>query len=851
MAHDGSVIIDIDGDDSKFKSKLASLGKTAIKGATVAVTAASGALAGLGAYAIKVGSAFETAMSDVSATMQISESDIENCTGAYKVLHDAAIEAGATTKYSATEAAEALNYLALAGYDAQTAASVLPSVLNLAAASGMDLAAASDMATDAMAALGIEASNENLTAFGDQMAMTAAKANTSVGQLGEAILTVGATANNLAGGTTELNAALGVLANRGTKGSEAGTALRNIILSLMAPTDQAAEAMKSLGLSVTDAEGNMRPLNDIMNDMSAGLSEMTSAESAQWLNTVFNKTDLADVQNLMAGCGEEFNNLVDNIEKSGGAMQDMADTKANNLKGAIDSLKSRAETLGIAFYESVDNPIKDVVNSAADALGSLTEAFNEGGLEGMFLKLGSLATDAAQALIANAPAIASAAGRIISSFGSGLAAALPELTACAVSMINSLADGIRQNLPQMIPAAMEALVSFSGGLRKNVGQIVDAGLNLITVLAESLIANLPVFIETVPEIITNIAGIINDNAPKLLETGLEIIGALAQGLIQAIPTLVANIPQIIQAIVAVFSAFNWIQLGQLIVNGVKAGATALGGALKSIGQNAINAFKSINWANAGTAACNFIHNAITGAAGLIGNALRAVGTKGLSAFRSINWASVGQAAINFIKSAISGAAGLVVSALRSVGTRGMQAFTSIDWAYVGKNIISGIVRGISGAASALFNTLRNLASNALNAAKNALGIKSPSKKFREEVGRWIPEGIAKGVDDNADAVQESIKEAVDPGVITRDVQDNIAAINQKLAAAVNSEMLRVSATISGGQTGGTAPSPTGDRKTVIIDYHPEQKFDEPTSLRSMDEHNRRSARGLEKVIANA
>lgn len=812
----GSVIIKITGDDDEFKKKVDGLGDAAESGlgklknaAKKAAIVAGGALLAIGGYAIKVGSDFEYAMSDVSATMQISQEDIENCTGAYKLLHNAAIEAGATTKYSATEAAEALNYLALAGYDAQTAASVLPSVLNLAAASGMDLAAASDMATDAMAALGIEATNENLTAFGDQMAMTAAKANTSVSQLGEAILTVGATANNLAGGTTELNAALGVLANRGTKGSEAGTALRNVILSLMAPTDKAAEAMESLGLSVTDAEGNMRPLNDIMNDMSAGLSEMTSAESAQWLSTVFNKTDLADVQNLMAGCGEEFDKLAENIKDSGGAMQDMADTKANNLQGAIDSLKSRAETLGIAFYESVDNPIKDVVNSAADALGSLTEAFNDGGLEGMLLKLGGLATDAAQALIANAPAIASAAGRIISSFGSGLAAALPELTACAVSMINSLADGIRQNLPQMIPAAMEALVSFSSGLRQNVGQIVGAGLNLITALAESLIANLPVFIETVPEIITNIAGIINDNAPKLLATGLEIIGTLAQGLIQAIPTLIANIPQIIQAIVAVFSAFNWIQLGQLIVNGVKAGAAALGSALKNLGQNAINAFKSINWANAGTAACNFIHNAIAGAAGLIGRALRTVGTNGLNAFRSINWASVGRAAINFIKSAISGAAGLVVSALRSVGTRGMQAFTSIDWAYVGKNIISGIVRGISGAASALFNTLRNLASNALNAAKNALGIKSPSKKFRDEVGRWIPEGVAAGVTKYA----ETMEDAVEKSTSRLTKAANVSTLQDKLKAAVENQSVDMTAKLNGGSS--PVPVPGGPRNTVI------------------------------------
>ena len=152
--------------------------------------------------------------------------------------------AGESTQYSASEAAEALNYLALAGYDAATASEVLPSVLNLAAAGGMDLAYASDLATDAMSALGIAASNENLTNFGDKLAVTAQKSNTSVSQLGEAILTVGATAKDLAGGTTELNTALGILADSGIKGSEGGTHLRNVLLALQTPTEAAASALE-------------------------------------------------------------------------------------------------------------------------------------------------------------------------------------------------------------------------------------------------------------------------------------------------------------------------------------------------------------------------------------------------------------------------------------------------------------------------------------------------------------------------------------------------------------------------------------------------------------------------------
>lgn len=247
MAYDGELKFNTAIDKTGFKLGIGSLGSIASTGmaaVTTAVTAASSAVTALGGYAVSVGKDFESSMSQVIATMGISKDTIVDGVNSYELLKEAAASAGESTVFSASEAADALNYLALAGYDAEKSAEALPSVLNLAAAGGMDLAYASDLATDAMAALGIEATSDNLTRFGDELAKTASTANASVSQLGEAILTVGGTAKSLAGGTTELNAALGVLANRGIKGSEGGTALRNIILALTAPTDKAAAAME-------------------------------------------------------------------------------------------------------------------------------------------------------------------------------------------------------------------------------------------------------------------------------------------------------------------------------------------------------------------------------------------------------------------------------------------------------------------------------------------------------------------------------------------------------------------------------------------------------------------------------
>lgn len=320
---------------------------------------ATTAIAGIGVASIKTAADFESSMSQVAATMGMTSQEIENGSKDYEKLEKAARDMGSATQYSASEAAEALNYLALAGYDVDRSVETLPIVLNLAAAGGIDLASASDMVTDAMSALGDTAGTaEN---FVDKMAKTSQKSNTSIAQLGEAILTVGGTAKTLAGGTTELNTALGILADNGIKGAEGGTALRNMILSLSAPTDTVAEKMEELGLKVFDANGNMRPMNDIFNDLNATLSTMSQGEQTQVLNEIFNKTDLKSVNALLANSGDRFNELSGYLGDCDGAAATMADTMNNNLNGQITQLKSAVSEAAISIGQTLMPMIKDVV----------------------------------------------------------------------------------------------------------------------------------------------------------------------------------------------------------------------------------------------------------------------------------------------------------------------------------------------------------------------------------------------------------------------------------------------------------------------------------------------------------
>lgn len=745
MAADGSVVIEIIGDDKEFKSTLGSLGTvagSALKGAATAVAAATTAVGGLAAASVKVGSNFESSMSQVAATMGLTTADIANGSEEFELLSQAAKDAGATTAFSASQASEALNYLALAGYDAQTAADALPAVLNLAAAGSMDLAYASDLATDAMAALGIEASNENLTQFGDEMAKTASKANTSVAQLGEAILTVGGTAKSLAGGTTELNAALGVLANRGIKGAEGGTALRNVILALSAPTDKAAASMKSLGLEVYDASGNMRPLNEIFKDLNASMENMSEGEKTQVLNEIFNKVDLKSAQALLAGCGDEFDNLADAIANSGGAMQDMADTQLDNLKGDLTILQSGLEGLGIAAYEGMQGPLREAVQLATSMVGDISAAFNEGGLTAAVGAVGDalanmvtyvaglapqmidagvgLLTSLISGIQQNLPALASGAVEIVTSLVNGIATMLPQLATTAVQLVTALANGIAAALPDLIPTAIQAVVTLVQGLIENIPALIEAAAALIQGLTDGVIAAIPILVAAIPTIITSLVTVLLENIPVIIQAGIDLLTALVGALPEIIAAIVAVLPQIIDGITT--ALLNNIPL--LIEAGIQL-LTALITNLPQIIATIVTAVPEI---------------------------------------------------VSAIVSAFADLAGSIVD--------------------IGANIVSGIWDGICSMATWIKDKVTGFFSGIVDGVKDFLGIHSPSKVFAG-IGTNTVEGYADGVDDGASANEKRVLNTV--GGLSDSMADALgngggdagAALMNKLTTSATASLAKV------------------------------------------------------------
>lgn len=506
------------------------------------VKTATSKLTGLAQASVGVGMSFDASMSQVAATMGTSVDQIQNLT-------DTAKEMGRTTAFTATQAADALNYLALAGYNANKAAEVLPSVLNLAAAGGMDLAYASDLVTDAMASLNIEASKQNVDEFGNKLAMAASKANANVAQLGEAILTVGGTAANLQGGTTELTTALGLLANVGIKGAEGGTHLRNIILSLQSPTDDAAKLMQQLGLNVYDAQGNMRGLNDILGDLNSAMDGMTQGGKDSIINQLFNKTDLAAVNGLLAAQGGQWDALAGQIDNAGDAMGQMADTQLDNLQGAVTIMQSALEGLQLAIYDKMEPALKVLAQGATETISTLTTILSQDGPAAMLDAAVTIMSSLVNGITQKIPMVMSAATGIIIKLTQYLGNHADDLFDAGIKILENLIVGIQNNLPALITAAAVLLAKFAAALISHLPDLLKCGAAFLTTLVDGILLGIANLGEAAIACVAKIVGVWDGSYTEWGNIGTNIVLGIKNGILGAWDGLVSGVKSKVQSMV--------------------------------------------------------------------------------------------------------------------------------------------------------------------------------------------------------------------------------------------------------------------------------------------------------------
>jgi len=333
-------------------NKLQSAGKSMTSAGSTFTKTVTTPVLGLGTAAVKVTSDFESAMSKVSAISGATGGDLD-------ALNKKAQEMGAKTKFSATESAEAFTYMAMAGWKTEDMLSGIDGIMSLAAADGLDLATTSDIVTDALTAFGLSASDSGH--FADVLAKASSNANTNVSMLGESFKYAAPVAGALGYSAEDTAIALGLMANAGIKGSQGGTALRGSLTRLIKPTDEAAVLMEQYGLSMTNADGSMKSLGEVMNMLRDKLGGLTEAEQAQVAAQIFGQEAMSGMLAIINASDSDYAKLTDAIYDADGAAQQMADTMLDNLSGQLTLLKSALEGLAIQFGEILMPYIKQFV----------------------------------------------------------------------------------------------------------------------------------------------------------------------------------------------------------------------------------------------------------------------------------------------------------------------------------------------------------------------------------------------------------------------------------------------------------------------------------------------------------
>lgn len=539
----------VDKGMSAVKS-VTSAGASAISGVTKAVTAsiaaAGSGVAAFGTYAATAGKTFEKSMSNVMATMGITKDTIQDGQNSYELLSATAKKMGETTKFSASEAGDALNYLALAGYDAKKACEALPAVLNLAQAGDMDLARTSDLATDAMSALGIEATNENLTHFGDVLAKTASSSNTSVAQLGEAMLVCGGQ-TRLAGMSLEQTATvLGILADNGIKSAEGGTALRNLLKNIYTPTSQASKAMEALGIQTSDADGNLRDVQDILLDTMSALEKLSEADKMTAMSDIFDVRTIAAASAALNNSSERYDELYAKIMDCNGAMEQMAETQNDNLEGDIYGLKSAFEAVGISVYEGMTLSLRKSVQLGTTYLRQLNDAFKKNGFDGLAEALGDKLGDAITKISAKIPDFINIGSDIIKSFMTGISNNSKKLAKSASEIVSSLANGVLDLFPMFISVGGQLISDFADGITEKLPVLAEKALNIAEWLYNGIVENLPKIINIALDLIEKFGNKILDNFDKIIYAGINIIKILADGIKKGIPKVLKVAKQVVK-----------------------------------------------------------------------------------------------------------------------------------------------------------------------------------------------------------------------------------------------------------------------------------------------------------------
>ena len=808
--HDGVLYFLTKIDSSGFKKGLEGIGGIAKAGIGMTTKVLQGATAGLtalGGAAIKVGSDFEAGMSQVQAISGASGEDLEK-------LKNKAKEMGATTKFSATESAEALNYMAMAGWKTEDMLGGLEGVMNLAAASGEDLATASDIVTDAMTALGMQASEAGH--FSDVLAAAASNANTSVGGMGETFKYAGAMAGTLGYSVEDVALATGLMANAGIKGTMAGTSLNSIMTRLSTNTNGARDAIEELGVSFFNSDGSARSLTDVMSELREATADMTTEQKANFANTVAGMEAQKGLSAILNATEDDYNKLSVAIQNADGCALEMAETMQDNLQGQITILQSGLEGLGISIYETFQGTAKDVVKEAQGMIQQLQDAFNEGGLDGIVSAVGNVLAQIIERIagaapelvnmavglvgslcegLKSAPGIGDTATSLITTLITGFLSCIDDLWSTAIVLIGKMAEGMAAGAPQVVQAISTTITDILECLVDWGPDIIQAGVDILLALVEGLANTAPTLGIQAITLLTDFCNTLVQNIPAIVDAGLQLVQGLIQGIVDGVPLLLEGAITLFMSILEALPVVIDQLLGALpdliitICNFFAENIPLIVDAAIQLLMGIIEAIPTIIQAIVDNLPL-IITSLVDGLTGALPQIVQAAITLLMGIIQAIPdiIVAIAENLPQIITAIASGLAQAIPQIFTAAKDLLWQLILVVPDIVVGigqaiPDIIAGIVNGLIGGIGAVKDAALELGSGILNGIKSFFGINSPSTVMAEQ-GDYLVQGLINGLAEMPDQMMQTLNTALNN--LTAWGQQMLSGIQNTVQNMVNS-----------------------------------------------------------------
>lgn len=734
------------------------------------ITSATKLGTGIVKSSVEIGLDYDKQMSKVKAISQANDEQ-------FAKLKDTARQMGATTMYSATEAGQALEYMALAGWKVDDMTGHVNEVLNLASASGLDLGTTSDIVTDYLTAFGKTA--EDTGHFTDVLAYTMANSNTTTDMLGEAYKKCAATATSMGFSMEDTTAAIASMANAGIKGEMAGTSLNALMTRLATNTGDCETALNDYGVSIYDSQGNMKSLSTILGDISGIWGDLTDKERNNLSKAIAGTKQYASLQTVMSACteqakegGKSFYDYADALHNCKGTAKEMAKTMTDNLAGDITILKSNIQETALSINDKLSPALRTIVQGANDVVTEL----NKNGLGKALTKFGSFAKDVSDTMI------------------KGFAKEIPNLLGGFNDIIFSIADVVVENLPTItgtiLPATIKGFTDLIKEFTQYIPQMQPYISTVVTSIFTSAITSLntvldavaPALEEFVSNSLPNLISLLNSYITAFLPTMIEnfnsIILSIADGIIQFLPTFVEVIlPDLMTGFNNLISGLC-LYIPELIPMIVDAGVILLNGLIDSVVLVADAIQPEIPLII--TSICDVIEKNFptildTGFSLLV-NLLDGLSDNTEEIRTTIDIIIpkfVGAVTDNLPKIIDSGLdiiialANGVLDNLDKIVTAVPEIITTISGEFVkrlpdllgiGANIIAGIVDGIKNFD--FIDSIYQVGSNLVQALKDFFGIHSPSRLLRDKIGINLAKGIGVGFNDEIQNVNKSMANAV-------------------------------------------------------------------------------------------